>query len=235
MHGAVLALANIVCVVILCGAWVHVHHEPKSITVTGSARKVIDSDLILWSCTVYGSDTKLVSAYNILKSSSQKVVDFLKTKKIAAEEITIGPVSTKTHYTRDSHGNETQVVDEYELSQQIYVNSPDVDKVWEAARTVTDLIQDGNVLESEEPKFLYTKLADLKIEMLGEATKDATTRAQQVATNSGATLGEILDAKMGVMQINAVHDTDVSDSGVNDTSSRQKEITAVLSARFAVK
>lgn len=40
---------------------------------------------------------------------------------------------------------------------------------------------------------------------------------------------------MGVMQINPLHSTDVSHSGNNDTSSLEKEITAVVSAKFAVE
>ena len=71
--------------------------------------------------------------------------------------------------------------------------------------------------------------------MLAEATKDATARAGQIACNSGAVLGTVLDAKMGVMQINAIHSNDVSGSGVNDTMSLEKEISAVVTARFALR
>jgi|ERR1041384_5253644 hypothetical protein len=87
-------------------------------------------------------------------------------------------------------------------------------------------------LESEAPKYLYTKLGDLKIAMLAEATSDAAARAQQIASNSRAKLGPIRDARMGVMQINAIHSNDVSGYGNNDTTSLEKEITAVVSARF---
>jgi hypothetical protein len=88
-----------------------------------------------------------------------------------------------------------------------------------ASRKITELIQEGVVVESSAPTYIYTKLADLKIEMLAEATKDATARARQIAENSGARLGAIREARMGVMQINPVHSTAVSDSGNNDTSS----------------
>jgi uncharacterized protein len=88
------------------------------------------------------------------------------------------------------------------------------------------------MLESDPPQYLYTKLADLKIEMLAEATKDASTRAKQIAENSGCKLGAVRDARMGVMQINPLHSTSVSDAGNNDTTSMEKEITAVVSGRF---
>ncbi len=91
------------------------------------------------------------------------------------------------------------------------------------------------MLQSEPPRYLYTKLGDLKIEMLAEATKDATARARQIADNSGAKLGAVREARMGVMQINPAHSTEVSDSGNNDTTSLEKEITAVVSAKFELR
>lgn len=91
------------------------------------------------------------------------------------------------------------------------------------------------MLDSAPARYLYTKLADLKVNMLAEATKDATSRAQQIAGNSGASLGPVREARMGVMQINPIHSNSVSDSGNNDTSSYEKEITAVVSAKFALK
>ena len=71
--------------------------------------------------------------------------------------------------------------------------------------------------------------------MLADATKDATARAQQIASNSNARLGAVIDAKMGVMQINAIQSNDVSGSGVNDTTSLDKEISAVVTARFGLR
>ena len=42
-------------------------------------------------------------------------------------------------------------------------------------------------------------------------------------------------SSLGVYQITPRNSTDVSDYGVNDTSSRLKDVTAVVSATFAVK
>lgn len=230
--GAILALANIVCVLIFSWAWMHVKAEPKAISVTGSARKEIESDLIVWSAEISASDPQLQTAYANLKASLDKTVAYLTAQGIPATQMTIGSIAMQKHHARDEKGRETDVITSYELTQSVQITSDDVERISNVARTATDLIKDGVLLESDAPEFFYTKLADLKIEMLADATKDATNRAQQIAANSGARLGSILDARMGVMQINAIHSTDTSDSGVNDTTSRQKEITAVVSARF---
>jgi hypothetical protein len=71
--------------------------------------------------------------------------------------------------------------------------------------------------------------------MLAEATKDATLRATQVVTNANGKLGPLVEAKMGVMQINAKGVTDVSGTGNNDTTSLEKEILAVVTVWFELR
>ncbi|WP_430905340.1 SIMPL domain-containing protein, partial [Maribacter flavus] len=51
------------------------------------------------------------------------------------------------------------------------------------------------------PRSYYTKLADIKIEMISKATEDARLRAEKIAENTGSNLGELISAKMGVFQI----------------------------------
>ena len=82
---------------------------------------------------------------------------------------------------------------------------------------------------------MYSKLSELKIDMLAEATKDATLRATQIVSNANGSLGKLVEAKMGVMQINPKGVTQVSDTGNNDTSSLEKEILAVVTVRFELR
>jgi uncharacterized protein len=232
--GVVLAVANVVCVLIFSWSWMHVKAETKAIAVTGSAKKAIVSDLIAWSARISAVDAELVKAFDTLRTSNARTLEYLKAQGVPPGELTVSSISTVKRRAKDAKGNETEQIVAYELSQEVQVRSTDVRRVTEIARSITGLIKDGVMLESESPRYLYTKLADLKIDMLAEATKDATARARQIAGNSGAALGAILDARMGVMQINPIHSNDVSGSGNNDTSSLDKEITAVVTARFSL-
>lgn len=233
--GFVLALANVLCAAILAFAWARTHADVKSIAVTGSARKSIQSDLIVWSAQVSALDPELTKAYDALNKSTARTIEFLVAHGIKREQMSVSPVSTNKRRERDDKGREMEKIVNYELSQSIEVKSADVTKVAEVGRQVTELIKEGVVIESAAPTYIYTKLADMKIAMLAEATKDATTRAQQIAGNSGSKLGPIVDARMGVMQINPAHSNDTSSEGRNDTSSFEKEITAVVSARFELE
>lgn len=233
--GVVLALANVACALILAGAWTKVRTPPKMINVTGSAKKEIVSDLIVWRSVVSVNETDLQKAYDALKSGTESTRAYLTQHGVADESTTVLPIAIDKHYARDPSGNPTDQVSSYNLSQTIEVTSGEVQKVADIARRITELIEQGVQIESQAPSYHYTKLADLKVAMLAEATKDATDRARQIADNSGAQLGAIRTARMGVMQINPVHSNEVSGYGNNDTSSYEKEIMAVVGAEFALQ
>ena len=114
------------------------------------------------------------------------------------------------------------------------VRSTDVDKIAQVSREATELINQGILVESNAPEYYYTQLGNLKIEMLAEAAKDAKQRAIQIANSTGDRIGSVRSARMGVLQITPAGSNEVSDSGMNDTSSIDKEITAVVNIGFAV-
>jgi len=160
---------------------------------------------------------------------------FLKTRNVTDNELTVSAITTEKHFVLTSDGKPTDHVSSYTLGQTLEVSSPRVDAVASLGRDVTGLIQQGVMLESHAPAYYYTKLADLKIAMLGDATRDATTRAQQIAQNSGARLGSLSEARMGVLQINPVHSSETSGEGNNDTTSVEKDVIAVITTRFDVR
>ena len=204
------------------------------ITVTGSARKRIKSDLVVWSAGVTYQAPTLAEAYRQLSESVPRVKQYLIGKGIPENEITISSISTTTLRKTDENGQESSEISGYSLRQQLEVRSTDVDKIAQIAREATELINQGILVESNSPQYHYTKLGDLKIEMLGEAARDAKTRAERIAASTGNSIGTVRTAKMGVMQITAADSTEVSDAGISDTSSIDKDITAVVNIGFAV-
>lgn len=233
--GVVLAIANIICVGILAYAYTRAKNGPQVISVTGSAKKTIRSDLIIWQGKISTNNANLVDGYTQLKSATNSTLAYLKAQHIPSSAIELSAIWTGKNYVRDAKGNLTDKISSYDLIETVKVTSNDVDHIAEVARNVTGLIQQGVNIESEAPRYFYTKLADLKISMLAAATQDAAARAAQIAQNSGSSLGAIHDADMGVLQINPAHSTDVSGYGNNDTSSLEKDVIAVIHAKFDLK
>ena len=207
----------------------------EAITVTGSAKRRITSDLVIWNAGIAVQAPQLTEAYRGLSENVPKLKQYLVTKGIPEEQLTVSSITTTTMKRQDANGNETSEITGYTLSQQIEVRSFDVQKISQIAREATELINQGILIESKAPQYYYTKIGDLKIEMLGEASKDAKERAERIASSTGNSIGSVRSAKMGVLQITAADSTDVSDYGTYDTSTIEKDMTAVVNISFAVR
>lgn len=231
---AVLGLALVISSLILGWSYSNKKSGDEAITVTGSAKKRITSDLVVWSAGVSRQSVQLSDAYKALSDDIPRIKQYLLSKGIPENQMTVSSISSVTLKGKDSDGNETNEITGYSLTQSIEVRSNDVQKIAQVARESTELINQGILIESSAPKYYYTAIGDLKVEMLGEAAKDAKERAAKIAQSTGNSIGSVRSAKMGVLQITAADSTDVSDYGVYDTSTIEKDMTAVVNVSFAV-
>jgi uncharacterized protein len=233
---AILGLALIVAAGIAAWAVASYTKADQTVVVTGSAKRRIKSDLVVWQTIVSASGTTVADGYNQLKSQVPQVKNYLKQKwGIPDDQIVISAVTTQAVQQTDSEGQPTGTVQSYTLRQSLEVRATDVEKITKLSREVTELINQGIFLESSAPQYIYTKLSDLKVAMLAEAAKDAKLRAEQIATSTGSRVGAVRAARMGVLQITSADSNQVSDYGVNDTSSLEKDITAVVNVTFGLQ
>jgi hypothetical protein len=232
--GVALAIGVVLSSVIFGWFYSKTKKGDEAITVTGSAKKRIKSDLVVWSAGVSAQSGKLTDAYGQLSASIPRIKEYLAGKGIPANQMTVSSITTTTLKKQDANGVETSEITGYSLKQQVEVKSTDVDKIAQIAREATELINQGILIESNAPRYYYNSIGDLKIEMLGEAAKDAKVRAEKIAASTGNSIGSVRSAKMGVLQITAADSTEVSDSGIYDTTTIDKDMTAVVNVSFAV-
>ena len=232
--GVALALGLVMSSVIFGWFYSNAKKGDEAITVTGSAKRRIKSDLVVWNAGVSVQSGQLNGAYQQIAADIPRIKQYLIGKGIAEAQMTVSSISTTTLHARDSNGVETSEITGYTLAQSIEVRSSEVEKIAQIAREATELINQGILIESNAPQYYYTKIGDLKIEMLGEAAKDAKTRAEQIAASTGNSIGVVRSARMGVLQITPADSTEVSDSGMYDTSTIDKDMTAVVNISFGV-
>ncbi len=206
----------------------------QEMNVKGSARAAVRSDLGVWSISISGFGSDLKTAYGVLEFGIDRVQAFLTEQGFAESEINLSAIDTSTHMQRDKEGRETAQILGYTLRRSFTITSKDVERIAHAAGEVTRLLQENVIVVSSVPQYTYTKVADMKLTILGEASKDALARATQIAANSGCRVGEVRRASMGVIQITRPNSTAVSDYGLYDTSTIDKEISVVVSVTFAV-
>ncbi|MCJ7576857.1 MAG: SIMPL domain-containing protein [candidate division Zixibacteria bacterium] len=233
--GVSLAIGLIVSTLIVANMVKTVKLANQTITVKGYSEKRIRSDFIVWKGSFTYRASQITEAYKSLSHDLSLVEEYLTSKGIPKDQITVSSISTRTMPKYDEKGRPTDEIASYELSQEVEIQSSEVDKVAAIAREATELINKGVYFQSQPPKYFYTKLSDLKVEMVASATKDARQRAEQLAVNSGCKVGSLRSATMGVFQITKAYSTEMADYGIYDTSTLEKDIKAVVTASFSIE
>jgi len=236
IFGICIATATVISSLILSKGFLRVmKFKEQVISVTGSVQKEIKSDYIVWRGTFSIREASLPTAYKKLSEALGRVKGYLISKGINEKEIVTSQITTEIIYKKNEKGNDTNDIQWYRLSQGVEVHSEGVDKVTKISRECTELINQDVQFESQAPEYFYTKLDELKIEMLSKATENAKQRAENMVKATGNKIGFMRSARMGVFQITPVNSTEVSDWGVNDTTSFEKKVTAVVTVSFAIE
>lgn len=204
----------------------------NTLSVTGSAKVSVTSDTVKWRSnftrTVFVSG--LEYGYSQMKADEAAVLAFLKSKGVAEKSITISPVSMMQDYKYDSSAPK-----EYILSQSVTVESQDVEKITQIAKDMQEIINKGVIFSSNSLEYYYSKLPELRVNLLSDAIKDAKARAEKIAESSQKKVGSIQSANMGVVQVLAPNSVEISDYGSYDTQTIEKEIMVTVKALFVLK
>ncbi|HEY9657870.1 MAG TPA: SIMPL domain-containing protein [Allocoleopsis sp.] len=232
---AALSLAMVLSAWIGAKAIRDVKQSNDVLIVTGSAKRPIRSDYIIVRLTVSSQRPTAQAAYQDLQRQTERVQAYLKEKQIPDDAITMSAIETYAIPEVDSNGRDMGRTLAYRLSQRFEIRSTQVDQYSQFAQQATELINENVSLVVDPPQYLYTQLSKLRIEMVAEATKDAKARAEAIASSTGDRVGAVRSAETGVFQITSRNSTDVSDYGIYDTTSIEKDITAVVSVTFSMQ
>ena len=234
----IFGLAIVSAAYVLGYSFMNRNKSDGTISVTGLGKADFTSDLIVWEGSFSEENANLQQAYNDLEKDKKIISDYLLSKGITAEELIFNAVNSQKNI-RGKYTSDGKYIGEeflgYILTQSIQINSNDVEKVEKVSREITELLNKGIQFYSQTPRYYYTKLADLKIEMISKATEDARTRAEQIAINSGGKLGKLISAKMGIFQITGQNSNeDFSWGGTYNTESKEKTASITMKLDYKV-
>lgn len=234
----IFGIAIITASIVLGNAFMNRNKASGDISVTGLGNANFDSDLIVWEGRYEVLNANLQQAYTTLEENKKKVYDYLISKGITSTELVFTAVRTNEKFKRKYGPNGEYTGEEFigfELSQRIQIESKEVDKIERISREITELLNQGIQFYSEAPRYYYTKLADLKIEMISKATEDARIRAERISENSGGRLGKLKTARMGVFQITGQNSgEDYSWGGTYNTVDRKKTASITMKLLYEV-
>jgi hypothetical protein len=234
----ILGISFIVGTLFIANAYKYKTKKSQTILVTGAAEYDFVSDLVVWEGSFNRQSFEMKEAYASLKDDQQKVKNYLTQKEIKPSEITFSAITINKDFvsSRDEYGNFTQRFNGYNLSSNVIVESKEINKVENISKDIAQLIDRGIEINSYAPRYYYTKLKNLKIDLLAKASEDANVRAKTIAKNSNSSLGKLLKANMGIFQITGQNsDEDYSYGGTFNTSSKNKTASITVKAEYQIK
>ncbi len=244
-----LAIAAVWCTSIVMGTYrgIKVKPEKKTIKVIGSAKKRIVSDLIEWDAVLEARAPDRTEAYKQLRAATETTVKFLSAAGIKPNDIQPQSATFEQEFdvsyefkvfpgAKEPTKLEKKTPKGFVTRAQIMVRSTDVQTVEKASREVTSLLEQGLSITSGAPSYFYTRLGELKVEMLAAAGKDARARADNILKSTGgASIRRLVVANMGIININPANSTETSNEGNNDRTSYEKDIITIVRAEFELE
>lgn len=202
----------------------------NTVSVKGLSEMDVRADLAVWDIKYVATGNELGATQQQINQNLQQVREFLKNHGFSSDEIIEGRVETNdlmTNPYRDNNNNSVR----YIISQTVTVRSTKVDEVEKALRSTGDLVSQGVILDSQygsPVSYIFTRLNEIKPQMLEEATKNATAAAQEFAKSSDSQVGKIRRAQQGVFSILPREQT----SNAIETAQIDKKVRVVSTVEF---
>lgn len=238
-YAIIFGLSIVIAAALLGNAFKNRNNKDGAIAVTGLGKADFTSDLIVWEGSYSTLNSNLKQAYSNLENDKKIITKYLNDNGVNVEEIVFNAVTTSEKKEQNYSENGRYMGDKfigYLLSQSIKIESKNVPQIERISREITELLNKGVQFYSQPPRYYYTKLADLKIEMISKATEDARIRAENIAKNSGSKLGDLIDAKMGIFQITGQNSNEnYSWGGTFNTSSKKKTASITMKLNYNVR
>lgn len=230
----------VLAVTIAASTWERVKTTPQrqTLRVSGSATQRIISDLIEWNAEIEVRDADRVTGYRTLSGHVETTLAYLKKEGVKDEDMRVSSATTNELLQTEYVGAGEERVERttslgWSTRQTISVRSADIARVERVSREVTRLLEQGVPVASQPALYHYTKLGELKVDMLSRAAEDAHLRAEKIVHAAGGDkLGKLWGADMGIININPANSSETSWEGNNDKTSFEKDIIAIVHLTF---
>ena len=171
--------------------------------VKGLSERIVPADSASWnlSYSVTSRDYDAIGDTFATATANRDAINAVLAKAgFDASEVNLSPLRKRDHVER---GVERQIIDRYySVNGTVTISTTDPAKIEPARAPVFLLAQDGITVQEQYLDYRFTKLNEIKPEMLREATENARIAANEFASNAGVKVGGIQTASQGGFQIN---------------------------------
>lgn len=235
---SILAFAIIISALIAGIFFYQAQKAENTIRSVGSASENFQADTAKWSISLEAKTKadQLKSGYQKINDQRQKLISILEKHGISTENLGQNPINVYENYnyiTKD--GTQQRVFGGYELSQNFYIISRKIDEIEELVYNPEALFEEDIIIKNSKLQYFYSKIDELKKEIISSAAVNARSRADKMIENTEMELGKTLSLNSGIFQITEPFSTEVSSSGIYNTSTRKKQIRVTVHAVYQLK
>ena len=159
---------------------------------------------MIWPIQFTAAWNDLESLYGSIEQSTVKTQAFLNNNGISREEVTLS-VPAITDKSAQQYGNNAKPEFRYTAFQTITVYSKNIAAVRSVMGSLSELGKQGIVFTGgnyqSATEYIFTRLNEVKPEMIEEATRKAREVAEKFASDSNSALGKIKKASQGQFSI----------------------------------
>ncbi|MBN1355245.1 SIMPL domain-containing protein [bacterium] len=176
----------------------------RSVTVKGLSEREFEADIVIWPIQFTEASNNLQELYTAIETSTAKTRSFLQKNGVTPDEISVSPPAI-TDKSAQQYGSGTRAEFRYTATQTVTVFSGNIPTVRTVMASLSELGKQGIVIGGDlyqsQTEYIFTRLNDVKPQMIEEATRKAREVAQKFAADSQSTLGKIKRASQGQFSI----------------------------------
>ena len=223
---AILALGVIVGGYLLGDGMRRARMADRAVTGRGLAERNVTAELATWSINFSAQGNDLSTVQAEIDRDAAAVMQFFRAAGFPAEAITDGGGSVNSFF--DTNRGEQQIT----INRRIQLRTSDVMRARAAYARQFNLIRAGvSVQDGSGIQYNFTRLNDIKPEMITEATRNARQVADRFAADSGTAVGGIRTATQGYFSVGA-RDGDVSEEGTGERDSPFQKVRVVTTIEY---
>ena len=169
----------------------------RYVTVKGLSESEVTSDLAIWTLRFNATGSNLAEVNKKIESDRAAIIKFLTDASFTAEEWEQGQLKVTDLLARE-YRQDNSSQNRYILESSLVLRTKNVEAARKAAEKVSILVQGAVVLvDNRGPVYRFTKLNEIKPQLIAEATKNARAAAEQFAKDSGSIVDGIRNANQG--------------------------------------
>lgn len=205
----------------------------RSVTVRGLAERDVTADLATWTLSYSATSSDFAEAQASVDADTKAIRAFF--KELGFPDGALQPTGVNVSRNEPIYGAGEARPATFTVRQRVALRTHDIARAQQAVRRQFDLVRRGVMLEEGSGiAYAFTRLNDIKPQMVAEATKDARASAQQFANDSNTGVGAIKSATQGYFEITS-RDGESNGGAWGAADTPFKKVRVVTTVEFALR